>query len=709
MKLISPVLIIYLILLLLTAVVFYPQTAQTQVQSSDKRYIRIGSLQDFCSAYGSERAWNNSYYEGLIWPADYLYQDNAVIKRSWLGCQNFIDQDGLEWEAYGIYLSEGFVGASVFPIVLKQTAKFEAPTVIVDGTNVTAPYAGDVDEINPDQIPDRIVTNVINTSMGLTMKRTFYVFSQQYHDNYHIKIYTFTNTGNTDYDEAIERHGPLYGVRIGWGIRYSVCREGSYAIGGTQSWGQHTWVTKRGEDYPQHANEQITLANPIVEWIRCGFGWAGQFQDNAFDNIGGPYLSRNGRLTAPQHAGIVVLHVDKSASDKSDDPNQPLTLGWHAGDTYPGMNTVSRAELSKMIQQYSMLSGIPNQGLGGNERFWETYKDQKKDPYLVHNDGGGTNIWINYGPFDLQEGDSIVIVEAEGVNGLSRPKCEEIGKRWKQAYLNPNDNGPFVLPDGSTTTDENVYKNGWVYTGRDSILLTFSRAKRNFDMDFQIPQPPQPPSLFEVQSGGDKISLSWSASSSEGPGFGGYKIFRSEGKTDTVYNEIFACGHGTENPEIVHQYDDLAAVRGVSYYYYLEAFNDGTNNNTEANPHGILHSSRFYTRTTEPAYLRRLGNDVLQDIRIVPNPYYLNADRFDLRFPEEPDKIMFYNIPGKCTIKIYTERGDLINTIEHTDGSGDEAWKSITSSRQVIVSGIYIAHIKTPDGRSINKKFIIIR
>jgi hypothetical protein len=59
-----------------------------------------------------------------------------------------------------------------------------------------------------------------------------------------------------------------------------------------------------------------------------------------------------------------------------------------------------------------------------------------------------------------------------------------------------------------------------------------------------------------------------------------------------------------------------------------------------------------------------------------------------------PDRIMFLNIPPYCTIKIFTERGDLIKTIEHTDGSGDEPWNQLTSSRQTIVSGVYIAHIE---------------
>lgn len=693
-----------------------------QVEATETRYIRIGSLQNHYTAYGSERAWNNSYYEGLRWPAEYNYQDNAVIKRFWLGAKDFVDQEGLYWEAYGIYFSTGFVGESLFPVELSQTAKFEPPAVFVDGSNITAPYAGDVDLIDPEQIPDRIVTNIVNTSMGLTMNRTIYAFSQQYHDNYHIKIFTFTNTGNTDYDDEIERDGPLYGVRVGWGTRYSVSREGTFAIGGSQGWGKHSWMTQRGQDYAQHAGEQITLANPIVDWIRCAFQWAGQNEDNAFDNIGGPYLSKDGRLTAPHHAGVAILHVDKSATDKEDDPNQPVTLGWHAGDTYPGLNSMSRTQMSKMLEQYRMLSGIPYGNAGGTEPFWETYHSQQSDPYLVHNDGGGTNIWVNYGPFDLEMGESFTIIEAEGVSGLNRTLCEIIGRRWKKAYTNANDQGPFDLPDGSQTTDKDVYKDEWVYTGRDSIMLTFSRAKRNVDMDFQIPQPPLPPPVFEVNSGGDRISLSWSPSPSESdPDFGGYKVFRIEGKPDTVFNELFACGYNTDNPTIVHNYDDVDAQRGVSYYYYIQAFSKGLNNNTEANPHGSLYSSKYYTRTTEPAFLRRAAGTRLKDIRIVPNPFYIKAEK--LNFPEEPDKIMFYNIPGKCRIKIYTERGDLIQTIDHTDGSGDEAWNSVTSSRQVVVSGVYIAYIEVTEdivdrntgetlfkqGESITKKLIVIR
>ncbi|OQX95688.1 fibronectin, partial [candidate division KSB1 bacterium 4572_119] len=525
--------------------------AFAQVAGTEKRYIRVGTLQSHFSAYGSERAWNNAYYEGLVWPADYLYQDNAVIKRAWLGCQDFTNIEGKHYEAYGIYFArDEYVDISLFPVKMYQTAKFELPIIYVDGNNISAIYEGEIDSIDANLIADRVVTNVVNTSMGLTQTRRIYAFSQQYHDNYFIKEFTFTNTGNADYDDEIELNAPLKGVRIGWGTRYSVSREGSFKIGGPQSYGKYTWVTKRGENYADHANEIITETNPIVDWIRSGFCWAGQASTNNYDNIGGPDLQGNGRLCAPQHAGVAILHVDKSADDDADDVNQPAVLGWHAGDTYPKLGDMSADYDNAMSQLYDMLSGLPYRSLGGTDRFDETYMATNPDPSTVHNDGGGTNLWVCYGPFDLEIGESVTIVEVEAVNGLSRDMCYEIGERWKKAYDDPTDQGPFDLPDGSTTTNKDEFKNSWVYTGKDSIMLTFSRAKRNYDSGFNIPQPPMPPSLFEVTSGGDRITLTWSSSASEGESdFAGYKIFRAVGKPDTTYEEICDCLPGTNKFE----------------------------------------------------------------------------------------------------------------------------------------------------------------
>lgn len=667
---------------------FYAITSLVgQVNETTKKYVRVGSLQSHFSAYGSERAWNNSYYEGLRWPADYNYQDNSVIKRTWIACENFKDEDNFEWGNFGLYFSMDYVGSGLFPMEMKQIAKFPSPTVYVDGVDITSLYSNDVDEYDSELVADRMIKNVVNTAMGLTMERNIYAFSQQYHDNYFIKIFTFTNTGNVDWDPEIELSDSLKGVRVGWGTRYSGGREGTWNIGDGQSWGKHSMVTKRGEDYHQHYLEPITEANSIVDWLRCGFSWAGQAGRNSFDNIGGPDMSGNGRLTSPHHVGTVVIHVDKSAADRSDNPSQPVFLGWHAGDTYPSVGDLRPSDELNMQKLYEMLSGHPYQGKGGNERFDEVYVNNT-DPYTVHSDGGGTNVMITYGPFDLAHGESITIVEAEGIHGLDRNVCEIVGERWKKAHDNPNDNGPFGLPGGTTTNDKEEYKNSWVYTGKDSILQTFSRAKRNYDSGFNIPQPPQPPIMFNVQSGGDRIYLSWQDSPSENEtNFSGYRIYRSTGKPDTTYQLIY------EGPPNVHDFEDMTAIRGYSYYYYVSAFTDGSLN-TEAryNPVGSLESGRFYTKTNKPAYLRRKAGSSFSDIRVVPNPYNTSAQ--ELQYPSESDKIMFLDIPGQCDISIYTERGDLVKIITHRDGSGDESWNLISNNRQVLVSGVYIAYIQ---------------
>lgn len=696
----------------------------SQVAETEKRYVKVGPLQSHFSAYGSERAWNNSYYEGLRWPADYPYQDNSVIKRTWIATKDFVDGSSYKWDHYAIYFALDYVGLSLFPMELKQSAKFLPPTVYVDGRDIHAVNADIIDEVNPDQNPDRIITNVVNTSMGLTMTRKIYVFSQQYHDNYFIKEFTFTNTGNTDWDNDIELNATLNGVRIGWGTRYSCGREGTFNIGDGQSWGKHSWVTVRGENYAEHSNEVIDESNPIVDWLRSGFSWAGQSFVNAHNNIGAPDIDNNGRLTSPHHVGSVVLHVDKSANDSTDDPKQPVFLGWHAGDTYPRVGNLQPSDELNMSKVYNMLSGNPHEGLGGTDRFDETslgagddYLLHTVDPYTYHNDVGGTNVMMTYGPFDIAPGESITIVEAEGINGLSREKCDEIGQRWKLAFDTPGDNGPFILPDGSETNNKNIYKNSWVFTGKDSLLLTFGRAKRNYDLNMQIHQQPIPPTLFDVKSGGDRIYLNWEPSPSESESdFVGYKIYRAVGKADTTYTLIYIGGAG------IYQFEDMTAVRGFSYYYYLVAFNDGSINSSGlANPTGPLISSRFYTRTTFPAYLKRKAGENLDDIRVVPNPFHLGAT--DIQYPGEKNKIMFMNIPPQCRINIYTERGDLIKAIEHTDGSGDEAWDSVTATRQLVTSGIYLASIEVTEnyvdeytgellfqkGDSTIRKFIIIR
>ncbi len=674
--------LIILSLLLIFSITFADKTT----------WMSIGSLHDWYSSAGCEvevgrRHVISDQQDGLRWNAQFRYQDIKAAKALWIGAKNYYDPLVEKTFNYKVVHAGPRVlddRSEFMPVEFKMYGKFDKPMVIVDGILAgRIQYMDDVDEVVDTLKADRMLYNVVNTSIGITMTRKIYAFSNPYYDNFFIYDYVFKNTG------IIDKNGTVYEQTLNdvyflWMYRYAPTREVSvYGYGylpQSVSWGHSVINDAMGED--------PNAGDPF----RCQFAWLGKHSKAGFDNIGGPWYNFDGRLGAPQYVGNVVLHADKSATDKTDDPYQPISTQYISSDA-PITSNNNQFNEQQMSEEYNfMMSGHPDQ----------THAELVGDDYadIVGGSPGGFSESAGFGPYQLAPGDSIHIVIAEGVSGLSRSEAFRIGDIWL------NGAGPFKLPDGSTTNDRDEYKDQWVYTGRDSILQTFARAMEVYQNDFEVPSPPPPPDLFEVKSGGDRIKLKWSNNAESWPNFAGYRIYRAIHVPDTTYELIFECGKGTAHPDIVNEYDDMTAIRGFNYYYYITSFDDGSTNNIE--PGVPLESSKFYTMTSEPAYLRRPPSNDLDGIRIVPNPYNIRAR--DLQFGEGgKDRLMFYNLPPECTIKIFTVRGDLITTIEHNDGSGDEEWNSITQYRQVVVSGVYIAHIETPDGRSVNKKFIIIR
>ena len=313
-------------------------------------------------------------------------------------------------------------------------------------------------------------------------------------------------------------------------------------------------------------------------------------------------------------------------------------------------------------------------------------------------DAGGTSQDIAYGPYEIAPGDSIHIVFAEGISGISREKNREVASNWIQWYK-ATGTPTLHLPDGSTTPDHNLYKRSWMETGKDSIVQTYQRALKNYEANYQIPQPPPPPSTFTVTSGGDRIILEWARNAESDLHFGGYVIYRSVGNVlgpKTVYEKLvefdkagaIAAG-GT--------YNDVTAVRGLRYYYYIQSKDDGTQNDIE--PGKPLYSSLFWTVTNSYATLQRPAGNFLGEFRVVPNPYDVRSRQFQFGNGklEDRDQIAFYGLPPRCKIKIFTERGDLIWEKNHTKGTGDELWNSETMSAQILVSGVYIVYIEVTE------------
>jgi hypothetical protein len=103
----------------------------------------------------------------------------------------------------------------------------------------------------------------------------------------------------------------------------------------------------------------------------------------------------------------------------------------------------------------------------------------------------------------------------------------------------------------------------------------------------------------------------------------------------------------------------------------------------------------------------------LNDIKVVPNPYIISAtwERKRLGDPKlgEPIRdIAFTNLPGVCTISIYTLDGSLVKRIEHNNTSGTEFWDLRTFSNQQIATGMYFYHVKSDVGERVSR-FAVVR
>ena len=676
-------------------------------------WLSGGSLHNWYSEIGSEIEVGLRPIQqfGMRYPGIFQYQDMQAAKALWIGAKNYTDIEGTTWDNKVVHIGPRVSGATSFsPVEFKTYGRYDLPAIYVDGLLQISEAPMAIDEIDPDLPADFMIYNRVNSSIGLTMERRIYQFSAVNHDNYHITEYTFTNTGRTDgSDEVHLPEQTIEDVVFFFQYRLAPVRETRYLIGNHTGWGRNTMNDARG----------VPGIDPDDVEFRAQFSWHGYDPDKEvpYNNIGVPIFYQDnipspfidaadtvGRLGAPHFGGVVTIHADTSPTDISDDRSQPATTQYvNSGHVLNSGNDPFNP--TRMRQEYELMT----EGHADPRHAWRVepsgnFAQQTSNPSL----GGtsGFSLGNGYGPYTLEPGESVRIVVAEGVSGLSRVASTEIGRQYKESGA---DDELAIDYNGTAMT-----KNEWVMTGRDSLFQTFERAIDNFESGYTLVESPLPPSVFNVESGGDRIQLLWGRPEGYIGNIVGYRIYRARGRYDGVYTLI--ADESVLGPNDL-AYDDTDPLRGSEYYYYIQTVVDGAA--------GVATSNRSLTQTFDPAFLRRPAGESLTDIRVVPNPYDIrSATHSQLGWHErEQDRIFFLNIPGNCTIRIYTELGELIETIDHDDGTGDEMWDLTTSARQVVVSGVYIAHFTVTEdqyhpetgdllyqaGDTTYRKFVIIR
>jgi hypothetical protein len=765
----------------------------TAVSQAATRYkwITIGSLQNFYYDTGTE--WEEVNYAqqqwGFTWESFWREQDMQAAKGMWIGVKDFFDPVMNRVYPYKVAHNGPRAVTDIeireyIPQEIKLVARYAHPEVYVDeneGSDMMNGLNGkndDIDEVDPSIPVDRMVVNKVNTSTGISFTKNVYALSQQNYDDFHIIEYEFENTGI--YDQAGNVYEQtLQGVYFHWQWRDAIAQQGcwngaynSYRNWISTSvrdvrWGYSMMFDVIGEDQdnpntssPYEDMTGLDAQDDDGNWMRGYVSWMGKWSDFGYDNIGSPLVNgvahnnyseiNDGRLGAAQYKGMVVVHADTSPSDDTDDLSQPSSDAYinsnnTAHTQTSGLNQYDETNMALKYNQY-----IANGHMGSHaEKVWTTTNGDA-GTYSSNTSSAGYSQMLAFGPYTMAPGDKIKIVFAEAAAGLGHEYGYWVGQQWMKArkgqtltLVDPaNPSGTMVV----NSENCNAWKDAMVYSGRDSLMKTFRKAINLYNDGFYntIPTAPQPPSTVEIFSTEDGVKISWDGSASVAhPHFEGFRIYRAFIEKDSTYRVVLDCNisngslesHRVESSNIF-EFVDPEPLRGQNYFYYITAYDDGTQNLLE--PGVALESSPFYTRTNRGATVKSppapietfniddydLDNPADRKaimeflIKIVPNP--INVRNEQIQFIGNVNKLLFAGVPSGCKIRVYTERGDFVTEV--TESEAGYAWFLTTEWQQILVSGVYIAHfvmeedyqdnktgVRLDKGDTMVKKFIVIR
>ncbi len=631
------------------------------------------------------------------WPQDHFRYGQIVFHNSGFVVGKWVDSTGTE------HVKEEFFNPVSYnrtePYGIKEYRRHQPPEVWVYANGQmqlsSKRFSG---EVNPNLPADEMIEQHYKSYPGFDVVSRSFTFTNSQHDDYAIVSTRYLCTFDWDQDTLPETNTSQTLENVYFFVGYSFqTAEGTYLT--YSRWyeeGKDDWATY--EEYtPQIAQGQRKLV--------ISYGWDGDHPDltefetggQEFDDTGDPRFAVGEEGSEPlpsaefistAYGGFAALHVDKSTTDHSDDPTQPVSIIaniniYNVWDSdFTGFATIWDWAASGVKQTVQDQSG------------WPTDASAQEDEYPFQ----------AFGPYNLALGDSVVIVYAVGANGISSQLAIQKGLEWRSWYR------------GETgATFDNAAKNALLATGKDSLFQSLDRALWAWQQNLNIPDPLPAPNLT-VKSGPNVIYLEWEDLSSVGdpdmgtPDLSYYKIYRKKGNflVDT-YNELNKDGthllwECIEENIVKTQttFVDSNVVRGEAYHYAVTAVdNDG------------LESSRYANRSELPAFAFAPGEPTAKNVRIVPNPYIVKAGEFN--FTGDDNKLLFVNLPPYCTLHIYTATGDLIMTIEHQSGSADDTWDQVTDANQLVASGVYILRVddaKDLEGKSIAstiEKFVIIR
>lgn len=632
-----------------------------------------------------------------------------------------------------------YVRYNYTPITIDNTST----NLVNDAPTTSYNQANRFSGITCDQIAE--VTN--KYIYDITVRRRAMQWAQNFNDNYVIYDMEFTNIGTQTYDSLyIQMTGNMYNVFFSNGgnpqpansNRFNNTFTWQHYHGGRPADTTGTYFNYRGIKVPKN--------------LRVYYEYSADDPQVSGDQMGAPAEpAQRGRLTGYLMDFYTILHASEkpyvnAADDKNDflqprvtymGNDQKISSAYSAGDDPYGSSNywAMRGDyISKNPENVIKGTPFPGtiHGLNSDEIGTPDFTNYPAGTYTSNQ----ASMHSAFGPYTLAPGQKIHIVYASGVAGIDEETAKDVGAKWLSNSLTDPAHGTndpswnsntglfpaqFAFPTDARDIDKK--KNRWISLGIDSVFLAAYRAQYNFKTGYKIPIAPPPPSSMSVTAYSNRIEIQWADLAAENlSNFAGYRIMRRISRSDTVfYQQVY---DSDKNDKMAtHLFADSGIRSGASYSYYVQAkaLISSTDLNADPTTRGrIIYSGRLFVQDNSggtPAAVPPISpQDDLSKIRVVPNPYNIAdpvVSNSSVYGSESEGRLIFFvNLPSECTIKIFTENGDLIKTIQHmslASPSGSEKWTLMTESQQVISSGIYVAVFQKPSGEVSYQKFVVVR
>jgi len=644
---------------------------------------------------------NPSTTEIFYWPRD-SYKSNMLYQIYNPVC---LDENGIldtlkKQNLMGVNVTTGVVTNSGTTDWAMEVRRYRPPVIVVDGITVTPPYRWYVDRTLPCDI--KIEFEDVCGQFGLRSHVEVMAFTNQSHADYFIWKATHKFTGELRIPQQAKGISTLPDQTINfyWPLAFSFgpTKAGEYYV--NSSFGYEgeddldSWFAGKSKFGSTGARDSLYVA-----YYWDSFNGSGKtYANGSVDNTGDP--DRNtGVLHAPQIPGYALLYADKSASDKTDDRTQPYAI------THGSIVTDFWGHKPDYKQTYT-----------GNGQGYNRFPLDVVSSGKATKPDKGPMRFVTVGPYSLTKNaaqnryDSLTFVYAVGAGSIGTAEADSCGKLWFTGKISDQE------------------KLAWIMKGRDSLFNTLDKANwayNRLSKGLSVPAAPAPPDVT-VTSGPDEIFVSWNypdASYFKDAVTGvddwyAWRVYKKRGTytfddpDDKGSRAKWELVFETTDRNIT-SYEDKNVERGQDYYYAVTAVDDGKFNDTEIDKGMKLESSRYQTASILPAASYKKGMNVSNKVRVVPNPATVASGA--LGFAGAGNRILFVNLPIQCSMKIYTETGDLVKKIDHAYGKADEAWDQRTDGNQYISSGIYILVItdaKDESGKSLDNqfvKFVVVR